>query len=123
MPAVQVPRSAQHPTGIAFTPAMHVNEIGLTSEKYIPINETVKTLPLRVSFDRSDMEHQHTKRTTATAGGMSPARWRLLSHLSEALEQQEQLGVEQSDIDDIRRLIADTNVTLLAITLLFFCLA
>ncbi|KAL7555529.1 hypothetical protein ACA910_005307 [Epithemia clementina (nom. ined.)] len=103
LPVVRVTKSTQHPTGLAFAPAIHVDEIGLTIEKYIPLNETVKSLPLRISFDRS---------------GMSPARWRLLSHLSEALERQQQLGFDQSDIDEIRSLIADTNVTLLLITLL-----
>ena len=110
-----------HSTGIAFLPVMHVDEIGLTSEKYIPINTTLTSLPLRVSFDRSDIKHK-VSGTTATAGGMSPARWRLLSHLSEALEKQKELGFEQSDIDDVRRLIADTNVTLLAVTILFSAL-
>lgn len=47
---------------------------------------------------------------------MSPARWRLLLHLSESIEKQKELGFEQSDIDDIKRLIADTNILLLAIT-------
>ena len=81
------------------------------------MNETIKSLPLRISFDRSDLE-QRTRETTANAGAMSPARWRLLSHLSDALERQQQLGFEQSDIDEIRSLITDTNVTLLLITLL-----
>jgi hypothetical protein len=110
-------KSKRHPTGYAQLPALHVDEIGLTSEKYIPINETLTTLPLRISFDRNDME-QTQARTTATAGGMSPARWRLLSTLSSSLESQKELGFEESDIDDVRRLIADTNVTLLAITML-----
>ena len=115
MPLVRMGRDPAHPTGHAFMPALHVDEIGLTSEKYIPVNETLTSLPLRISFDRSDMEH--TGGATATAGGISPARWRLLSHLSQAIEAQKQLGFEQSDIDDVRRLIADTNVMLLAITM------
>jgi hypothetical protein len=106
-----------HPTGLILLPQLHVDEIGLTSEKYIPLNKTVTSLPLRVSVDRSDLEH-HERTTTATQGGLSPARWRLLSHLSKSLESQKELGFEQSDIDDLRRLIADTNVTLLAITVL-----
>ena len=106
-----------HPTGWAFMPQLHVDEIGLTSEKYIPINVTLTSLPLRITVDRSDMEH-HERATTATEGGLGPARWRLLSHLSKSLESQKKLGFEQSDIDDLRRLIADTNVTLLAITVL-----
>jgi hypothetical protein len=113
-------QSKEHPTGLAYMPALHVDEIGMTSEKYIPINETVTSLPLHISFDRSDVKPaEHTvKKATATAGGISPARWRLLTHLSSSIESQKQLGFEQSDIDDLRRLIADTNVTLLAITML-----
>jgi len=98
---------------------MHVDEIGMTSDKFMPINGTVTTLPLRISFDRSDMQdEQHGQAKTATAGGISPARWRLLTHLSKSIESQKDLGFEQSDIDDLRRLIADTNVTLLGITVL-----
>ena len=136
MPVVRVKPSVHHPSGLAFTPAIHVDEIGLTLDKYIALNETVTSLPLRISFDRSDedddannsnaVSHENTPHsskvsaptTTATAGGMSPARWRLLSHLSQALEKQQELGFEQSDIDEVRTLIADTNVTLLLITLL-----
>lgn len=107
----------KHPTGHAFLPALHVDEMGMTSDKYIPVNDTVTSLPLRISFDRNDMEHKRIA-TTATAGGISPARWRLLSHLSKALETQKELGFDDSDIDEIKRLIADTNITLLTITML-----
>jgi Cleft lip and palate transmembrane protein 1 (CLPTM1) len=120
MPLVQVRGSGSkqhHPTGHAFTPALHVDEMGMTSEKYIPVNETVTSLPLRISFDRNDMEQRRIV-ATATAGGISPARWRLLSHLSKAIEQQKELGFDDSDIDEIKRLIADTNITLLTITML-----
>lgn len=89
----------------------------MTSEKYMPINGTITSLPLRISFDRSDIQGDGQAKT-ATAGGISPARWRLLTHLSTSIESQKDLGFEQSDIDDLRRLIADTNITLLGITVL-----
>lgn len=117
MPIVKLSKQEQHPQGYAFLPALHVDEMGMTSEKYVPVNETITSLPLRISFDRSDLEGRTTT-TTASGGGMSPARWRLLSHMAEAIEKQKDIGFEQSDIDDIKRLIADTNVTLLAITML-----
>ena len=105
MQMVRLPnKSAKHPTGIATLPALYSSEIGLTSDKFLPINETVTALPLRVSFDRSDVEeaeHQQSKITTATAGAISPARWRLLRHMSEAIEAQKSLGFEQSDIDEV----------------------
>ena len=116
MTVVGVPKN-QYRTGYAMLPGLHVDEIGLTSEKYIPINETITSLPLRISFDRSDLEADQSAKT-ATAGGISPARWRLLTHLSKSLESQKELGFEDSDIDDLRRLIADTNITLLTITVL-----
>lgn len=119
MSFVQVAKSPSHPVGVAHIPALHVDEIGLTSEKYVPLNETITSLPLHITFDRSDMKDENKiHATTATAGGISPARWRLLTHLSQSIESQKQLGFEQSDIDDLRRLIADTNVTLLGITVL-----
>lgn len=116
---VKVAKSSSHPVGVAHTPALHVDEIGLTSEKYIPLNETITSLPLHVTFDRSDMkDDSQMHAATATAGGISPARWRLLMHLSKSIESQKELGFDQSDIDDLRRLIADTNITLLGITVL-----
>jgi hypothetical protein len=119
MSFVRVQKTQSHPSGIAHIPALHVDEMGMTSEKYIPINGTVTSLPLRISFDRSDMQgEQNGQGKTATSGGISPARWRLLTHLSSSIESQRDLGFEQSDIDDLRRLIADTNVTLLGITVL-----
>jgi len=119
MDFVRVQKTSSHPSGIAHIPALHVDEIGMTSEKYMPINGTVTSLPLRISFDRSDIQDEHKSNAkSATAGGISPARWRLLTHLSKSIESQRELGFEQSDIDDLRRLIADTNVTLLGITVL-----
>lgn len=97
------PASQHHPSGYSYLPAVHVDEIGLTSDKYIPLNDTVSALPLRIGFQSE---------------GLTPARYRLLNHLSNSLESQREMGFEQSDIDDLRRLIAETNPTLLAITML-----
>mmetsp|Transcript_15612 Transcript_15612/g.23118 ORF Transcript_15612/g.23118 Transcript_15612/m.23118 type:complete len:782 (-) Transcript_15612:38-2383(-) len=107
----RVHKTAQHPTGLAYLPSLYVQEIGLTSEKYIHVNDTVTSVPLRIGFDRSIDED-------GSDGGLTPARWRLLRHFTTALEAQSELGFDQSDIDDLRRLIADTNVTLLGITIL-----
>ena len=116
----QQQRGSKHPSGYSYLPALHVDEIGLTSDKYIPLNETVLALPLRIGF-HSDMLTTHDgdgSIVQTSHRGLSPARYRLLNHLSSALESQRELGFEQSDIDDLRRLIAETNVMLLAITIL-----
>lgn len=100
-------------SGYAYLPGLYVDEMGLTSEKYIPLNRTVDALPLRISVDTGESVDESGSRS-----GLSPGRWRLLRHLASTLESQKDLGFDQSDIDDVKRLIADTNVTLLGITVL-----
>lgn len=39
-----------------YAPALHVDEIGLTSDKYIPLNESVTSLPLKITI--SSMSQQ-----------------------------------------------------------------
>lgn len=97
----------------AYLPALHVDEIGLTSDKYVPLNSTIHALPLYLSMDTSS-----AKKDEENPKALTSSRWRLLSHLSQALESQKELGIEQTDIDDIRRLIAETNITLLTLTIL-----
>jgi hypothetical protein len=36
--------------GMYYKPALHVDEIGLTSDKYVYLNATVTSLPLKISF-------------------------------------------------------------------------
>lgn len=83
-----------------YKPAIYVDEIGLTSDKYIPLNSSIDTLPL-----------------TLTHGGMSLQRWLIIGHLEEALAaQKDDFGFSDKDLDDVRRLISDTSVVLLIIT-------
>lgn len=117
---VNTRKTKGHESGYAYLPGLYVDEMGLTSEKYIPLNETVDSLPLRISFDSGlnyDEDGNEKSESASNSGGLSPGRWRLLTHLSKVLEDQKDFGFDQSDIDDVRRLIADTNVTLLAITI------
>lgn len=112
----KVKHGNQFESGLAYLPGLYVDEIGLTSDKYIPLNASSTALPLRITFQRNVVSSKDEGTKSVEGSGMSPARWRLLRHLSDSLEQQKQFGFEQSDIDDIRRLIAETNVVLLAIT-------
>lgn len=34
----------------SYKPVVYVDEIGLTSDKYIPLNDTIQMLPLKISF-------------------------------------------------------------------------
>jgi hypothetical protein len=70
-------------------PVLHVDEIGLTSDKYLPLNATVGSLPLKLTFSP-----------------MAPGRLRLMGHFAQSLESQKELGFSDSDIDDVRRLVS-----------------
>jgi len=85
-----------------YLPPMHVDEIGLTSDRYTVLNATVEYLPLEISI-----------------APMSVQRWLLMQNLESALRQQvESFGFSESDVDDIRNLISNTNIYLLGVTLL-----
>lgn len=86
---------------IFYKPNIHVDEIGLTSDKYIPLNSTVMSLPLKLTY-----------------GSMSLQRWLLMKELEESIASQSSLGFSDKDIDDVRRLVSETSIYMLGITLL-----
>jgi hypothetical protein len=91
--------SERNKKGYVYKPPIHVDEIGLTSDKYIPLNDTVTSLPIKVTY-----------------APMSLQRWLLMMTLEESISAQSGLGFSEKDIDDIRRLISDTSIYLLCIT-------
>jgi hypothetical protein len=84
-----------------YKPPIHVDEIGLTSDKYIPLNASVTALPLKLSYS-----------------AMSLQRWLLMQSMEQSLSEQKAYGFTDKDIDDVRRLISDTSIYLLAVTML-----
>ncbi|KDO26637.1 hypothetical protein SPRG_08041 [Saprolegnia parasitica CBS 223.65] len=83
-----------------YLPVMFVDEMGLTSEKLLPLNRSVTELPLKLSY-----------------APMSYARWQMMLTFGSALSQQKELGFGEDDLDQMRSLIADTNPYLLAVTM------
>ncbi len=69
-----------------YKPSVFVDEMGLTSDKYVPLNATISTLPLKVSF-----------------GPLSLQRWLLMAQMEESLQAQTELGFTAQDLDDVRR--------------------
>ena len=59
---------------LQYSPPIHVDEIGLTSDKYIPINNTIYTLSLKLSYT-----------------SMSLQRWLLMSQLESSLSDQKSM--------------------------------
>eukprot|EP00752_Nemacystus_decipiens_P016247 g14527.t1 len=87
---------------LAYKPIFHADEIGLTSDKYVPLSDTLSSLPLKITIEP-----------------MSLQRWQLMQSMEYSLQHQnEQFGLQDKDVDDFRRLISDTNLYLLIITLL-----
>jgi len=90
----------------SYVPPTYADEIGLTSDKYVTLNATISTLPLTLTFSP-----------------MSFARWQLIAKMQDGLQaQQRDFGFSDNDVDDVRRLIADTQTWLLALTLVASCL-
>ncbi len=87
---------------IVYTPPIHMDETGLTSDMYMPLNDSVLYLPLHISI-----------------GPTSMPRWQLLRRLDESMAHLEDtLGSQKTDTDELRRLITDTKVSTLLITLI-----
>lgn len=84
-----------------YKPAFHADEIGLTSDKYIPLNSSVHMLPLKVTYEP-----------------MSVQRWLLMKTMEQSLVSNKEMGFTDKDLDDIRRLISDTSLYLLGVTFL-----
>ena len=104
MPGMQRLRERQPGGGsiLKYAPPTYADEIGLTSDKYVLVNDTIDALPLALSF-----------------APLSFARWQLIARMEEGLQdQKEDFGFTDNDIDDVRRLIADTQTWLLAVTML-----
>ncbi len=87
---------------LVYIPPIHVDEVGLTSDMYMPLNDSVNHLPLRISV-----------------GSTSMPRWQLLRKMDESMKHMEDtLGSQKRDTDEMRRLITDTKVSTLVLTLI-----
>jgi hypothetical protein len=93
-------RGKKPKTAWRYVPPMYLDDMGQTLEKLVPLNRSVTTLPLRISYEP-----------------MSYARWQILLTMEMALRSQEQLGFQRQDLDTLRGMMADTNPYLLAVTL------
>ena len=80
------PQSPKTPAVLQYKPSLFVDEIGLTTDKYIPLNSSVSSLPLHVSF-----------------GPLSVQRYLLIAQLEESLRAQTELGFTEKDLDEVRR--------------------
>jgi len=83
-----------------YYPVIFFNEFWLLKEHLIPINETTPELPLHMSFNV-----------------LSFLKWTMYEQMSQSLEMQLSLGSQDSEIDDIKRMLLETNPYLLGVTM------
>lgn len=87
--------------GYNYVPFTFVDSVGLTSDKYIPLNNTVTTLPLEITFEPSGV-----------------GRWQLGLQMEESFKILHQsMGARDKESDEMRSLITETHPTLLVVTL------
>ncbi|CAN0382180.1 unnamed protein product, partial [Hapterophycus canaliculatus] len=50
-----------------YKPIVHVDEIGLTSDKYVPLNTTLSSLPLKVTIEPMSLQRWQLMQVRAVA--------------------------------------------------------
>jgi hypothetical protein len=83
-----------------FVPIFYVNDFWTFTDHYYPVNDTLKELPLRV--------------TLSTIGIW---KWQMFTQMEESFKQQESWGMA-SEMDEMKRVLADTNPWFLALTVI-----
>jgi hypothetical protein len=89
------------PTGKHYVPLLAANPVRPTRESFLPLNVTIaKPLPLRVSL-----------------APVSIGTWQLLQVMDASLSAQQRMGATDKDTDEVVRLLSDTPLWLLGLTL------
>lgn len=83
-----------------YAPVFYVNDFWTYKDHFYPINDTLTTLPLQVIFK--------------TQG---PLWWQLQTQMEASFEMQKQWGSMGDEMDDMKRVLSDTNPWLLALTM------
>ncbi len=81
-----VPKQSTKEFSPFYKPSLFVDELGLTSDKYVVLNDSTSQLPLKISI-----------------GPLSSQRFFLFATLEGVFLQQKGLGFDDKDIDDLRR--------------------
>jgi len=84
----------------AFFPVLFLNEFWLLKEHLIPINNTVKTLPLYISYNT-----------------ISLMKWQIFLQIEQSFSIQRSMGTAMDgESDELKRMITETNPYLLGMT-------
>jgi hypothetical protein len=84
-----------------YPPFSFADEVGLTTDKLVPLNETVTMLPLELEFAPSSLP-----------------RWQLGALMDQSMSMmQSQWGAEEKDSDELRYMLTETSPSILLLTL------
>ena len=84
----------------SYFPTFFVNDFWTFREHYYPINETLSSLPLTLHYNSLVMW-----------------KWQMMTQMEESFNMQKQWGTaDEGDSDEIKRVLLETNVWLLALT-------
>eukprot|EP01062_Namystynia_karyoxenos_P070604 TRINITY_DN65963_c0_g1_i1.p1 TRINITY_DN65963_c0_g1~~TRINITY_DN65963_c0_g1_i1.p1 ORF type:complete len:629 (+),score=227.91 TRINITY_DN65963_c0_g1_i1:70-1956(+) len=100
-PDGRVHRGAPHSGALPrYLPPMYISEMGMSSEQFIALNASVRSLPLTLHFEPTHL-----------------VRWLVLNHFEGVLRNsQGSFGLQERDWDEVRQMIVGTNVWLFSAT-------
>jgi hypothetical protein len=82
-----------------YLPVAYADSSGQTADIRFPLNDTIKDISFQITFAPTSL-----------------SRWQFLAQMEASLELQKGMGVGEKDTDDVKRMITETNPTLLAVT-------
>ncbi|KAG2382482.1 hypothetical protein C9374_005062 [Naegleria lovaniensis] len=84
-----------------YYPVLYFNEFWTIREHYVPLNDSLASIPLTIELSVT-----------------SAYKWQFFLQMEESLKMQKQLGSEEEEQDEIKRMLFDTNPYLLAVTII-----
>jgi len=82
-----------------YFPVIFFNNFWLLKEHYLQINNSLSHLPLHLTYEP-----------------LSLMKWQLMVQMDQSFTMQKQFGAVESEIDDIKRMLYETNPYLLGLT-------
>nr|CAG4714971.1 unnamed protein product [Naegleria fowleri] len=84
-----------------YYPVLYFNEFWTIREHYVPLNGSLASIPLTIELSVT-----------------SAYKWQFFLQMEESLKMQKQLGSEEEEQDEIKRMLFETNPYLLAVTII-----
>eukprot|EP01094_Clydonella_sp_ATCC50884_P001784 TRINITY_DN11339_c0_g1_i2.p1 TRINITY_DN11339_c0_g1~~TRINITY_DN11339_c0_g1_i2.p1 ORF type:complete len:620 (-),score=162.83 TRINITY_DN11339_c0_g1_i2:29-1888(-) len=90
----------KHPSGPYYYPIIFWNEFWVLNEHFYPLNDTLEEIPLHLSYSPITLW-----------------KFMLSTQMEDSLTMQQSFGSSESELDDIKRMLLETNPMLLGLTI------